>query len=91
MTVYACYTLFFLFLLLKEKGTTRTFYVSENETKLILLGLIIYSASYFVSFALIKFGLKTESFRIISHHPILLAICLFLYIKMMAPNDSKRS
>lgn len=91
MILYACYTLFFLFLLLKKKGTTRTFHVTENDTKFILLGLVIYSATYFVSLALIDFGLKTESFRIISHHPLLLAICLFLYIKMIVPNDSKRS
>jgi len=87
MTLYVCYTLFFLFLLLRKKGLNRTFSVKESETRLILLGLVIYCASYVLSSALIKFGLKTESYYILSHHVILLAICVFLYIKMVNTND----
>lgn len=91
MILYACYILFFLFLLLKKKGVTSAFHVNENETKLILLGLVIYASTYLVSRGLIEFGLKAESFRIISHHPLLVAICLFFYYKMIAPNESRRS
>jgi hypothetical protein len=87
MTIYVCYTIFFLFLLLRKKGLNRTFSVTESETKLILLGLVIYCASYLVTTALIKSGLKTESYYILSHHVILLAICLFLYIKMLKTHD----
>jgi len=87
MTLYGCYSLFFLFLLLRKKRLNRTFIVKESETKLILLGLVIYCASYLVSSALIRFGLKTESYYILSHHVILLAICVFLYIKMVKTND----
>jgi len=87
MTLYVCYTLFFLFLLLSKKGLNRSFSVKESETKLILLGLVIYCASYLVTSALIKSGLKTESYHIFNHHVILLAICVFLYIKMVKTNE----
>jgi len=87
MILYTSYTLFFLFLLLRKKGTTRSFNINETETKWILLGLVIYCASYLVSSALIEFGLKNDSFRILSHHALLLAISLFLYIKMFKTND----
>ena len=87
MILYTCYTLFFVFLLLKKKGTTRTFRISETETTAILLGLVTYCASFLISFALIEFNLKNESFRILSHHPLLLAMILFFYIKMIKTND----
>ena len=83
MTLYTCYTLFFLFLLFKKNGTTRSFNVNETETKWILIGLVIYCASYLVSSALIKFGLKNDSFQILSHHALLLAISVVLFIKMI--------
>ena len=87
MILYTCYILFFLFLLLRKKGTTHAFNISRTETKWILLGLVIYCASYLVSSALIEFGLKNESFRIFSHHALLLAISVVLYIKMIKRND----
>ena len=89
MILYACYTLFFLFLLLRKKGITMAIYITENETWLILLGLVIYCASFLVSSSLIEFGLKNDSFHILTHHALLLAISVVLYIKMARANDSK--
>lgn len=88
MTVYVLYTLYFLFLFLKKRGIKHAFCLTEKETKLILVGLIIYSASYLVSAALIEFGLKVDTFRIVSHHAIMLPICVVLYIKMMKTDDT---
>jgi hypothetical protein len=87
MILYMCYTLFFLVLLIWKKGTTRTIYIKETETKFILLGLVIYCVSFLISTLLIEFGLKNESFRLLSHHALLLAIIVFFYIKMIKPND----
>jgi hypothetical protein len=89
MTVYALYTLYFLFFLLRKKGIRHAFCLTEKETKLILTGLVIYSLSYLVSAALIEFGLKVESFRIFSHHAILLAVCCVLYVKMIKTDDAR--
>jgi hypothetical protein len=89
MILYTCYTLFFLFLLLRKKGVARAIYITENETKLILLGLVIYCASFLVSSSLIEFGLKNDSFHILTHHALLLAIGVVLYIKMTKVNDSR--
>jgi hypothetical protein len=88
MTVYALYTMYFFFLLLKKKGIKHSFCLTEKETKFILVGLIIYCASYLVSAALIAFDLKVDTFRIVSHHAILLPICVVLYIKMMDTDDT---
>jgi hypothetical protein len=88
MTVYALYTCYFLFLLLKKKGIKHAFHLTEKETKFVLVGLVIYSASYLVSAALIEFDLKVDTFGIVSHHAILLPICVVLYIKMMQTDDT---
>lgn len=87
MTLYGCYTLFFLVLLLRKKGTTRTIQINERETNLILLGMVIYCASFFVSFTLIEFRLKNEEFRIMTHHALIVAIIIFFLIKMVKTND----
>ncbi len=63
--------------------------MTEKETKFILVGLVIYCMSYLVSSALIEFGMKVDSYRIFSHHAILLAACCILYIKMIKADDSK--
>jgi len=88
MIVYTLYSLYFLFLLLRKKGINRAFCLTEKETKFILVGLVIYCASYLASSALIEFGLKVDSFRIFSHHAILLVACCILYIKMIKTDDS---
>ena len=87
MTLYACYTLFFLVLLLRRKGITRTISINERETNAILLGMVVYCASFFVSFTLIEFRLKNEAFRIMSHHVLIVAIIVFFLIKMIKTND----
>ena len=89
MTVYALYTLYFLFLLLRKKGIRHAFCLTEKETKLILTGLVIYSLSYLVSAALIEFALKVDTFRILSHHAILLAAGCILYVKMIKTDDAQ--
>ncbi|HMG88938.1 MAG TPA: hypothetical protein VK589_02725 [Chryseolinea sp.] len=82
MTGYALYTMYFLFLLLRKKGIKHAFCLTEKETKFILVGLVIYCGSYLFSAALIAFDLKVDTYRIVSHHAILLAICVILYLKM---------
>jgi len=88
MTVYALYTMYFLFLLLRKKGIRQSFCLTEKETKLILAGLAVYCASYLVSATLIAFDLKVHTFRIVSHHAILLPICVVLFIKMIKTDDT---
>ena len=87
MVLYTCYTGFFLFLLLTKKGLTKAFCFNENETRYILIGLIIYCSGYLLSSTLIEFDLKSESYRIFNHHAILLPICVVLFIKMNKQND----
>jgi hypothetical protein len=91
MTVYALYTLFFLFLLLKKKGVTHAFCLTENETKVVLLGLAVYTTTYLISSALIRFDLKVETYRIFSHHVILLGACLFFCVKMIKDDGANKS
>jgi hypothetical protein len=88
MTVYTLYTLYFLFLLLRKKGLKHAFCLTEKETKFILVGLVVYCASYLVSATLIAFDLKVATFRIVSHHAILLSVCVILYLKMMKTDDT---
>jgi hypothetical protein len=88
MIVYASYTLFFLFLLLWKKKIRHAFCFTEKDTKLILMGLAVYCASYVVSSALIEFGLKVDTYRFFSHHAILLAACVLFYVKMIRTDDT---
>ena len=88
MIVYSLYMLYFLFLLLRRKGIKHAFSLTENETKFILVGLTIYCGTYLLSATLIEFDLKVKTFKIVSHHVILLAICVVLYIKMLHSDDS---
>ena len=88
MLVYTLYTLYFLFLLLRKKGIRHSFSLTDKDTKFILVSLVVYCGTYLVSAALIKFNLKVDTFRIVSHHAILLPICVVLYIKMLYSNDS---
>jgi hypothetical protein len=88
MIVYALYILYFLVLLLRKKGIRHAFSLTEKETKLILVGLAIYCGTYLLSATLIEFDLKVDTFRILSHHAILLPICVVLCIKMIYSNDS---
>lgn len=87
MILYGCYTMFFLVLLLWKKGISRTIEIKEKETNFILLGMLIYCASFLVSSALIEFGLKNESFRILTHHVLIIAIIVFFIVKMDRTND----
>lgn len=88
MLIYSIYTLLFLFLYFGRKGMTKSFQVTEGDTKYILLGLVLYSLCNVVSHALIHFDLKSQSYQIVNPHFVLLAICFFLFYKMITPRDS---
>ena len=82
MTIYAIYFMYFLALFFWVRGRTFELIVDAQDTRYILIGLVLYSLSNLVSRMLILLEWKNESFEIVNSHFLLFGIGFFLYYKL---------